>query len=196
MPITADVRATDSLTARLSLLDALRAHAALLMQQVRFTTAHTPALVEALAADLDLALGELHQIDQALRTVTEEFGALFESVFEGVCQVAQTGNLMRVNAAFAALLGYHSPAHLLGEKTSLDRFLVRPETPVLIARAAAEGTIRRVPLRLERRDGDMLELAADVHARRSMAGLFVGVNVMFAPGGGGALSHPHVAPTE
>ena len=172
MSIRADVRETDPPTARGSLLDALCAHAALLTHQVRFTTAHTPALVEALAADLELALGELHQIDLALRTVTEEFGALFESVSEGVCQVAQTGNLTRINAAFAALLGYHSPAHLLGETASLDRFLVRPETPVLIAWAAAEGTIRQVPLRLQRRDGGVLELAAlgwwGVHLARLM----------------------------
>jgi PAS domain-containing protein len=179
----ADVRGPDPPKAGMSLLDALRAHIALLTYQVRFTTAHTPALMEALAAELELSLGELHQIDQALRTATEEFGAPFESAFEGVCQVAQTGNLTRVNAAFAALLGYHSPAHLLGAAPTLARFLVQPAAPELIARVAGEGTVWQVPLRLARSDGELLELAADGHARRSVAGGFAGMNLIFSPGG-------------
>ncbi len=190
MSITADVGGPDPPTAKMSLLDALRVHAALLTHQVRFAIAHTPALVGALAADLELALGELHQIDQALRAAMEEFGAPFESAFEGVCQVAQTGSLTRVNAAFAALLGYRSPAHLLDEVPVLARVLVRPATPVLIARVAGEGTVWQVPLRLARSDGQVLELAADIHPRRSVAGGFVGMTLIFGPGGDRAAGPP------
>lgn len=164
------------------LLGALRAQAALLTYQVRFTTVPSSALAEALVANLELALGELHQIDLALRTATEEFSGLIESVSEGVCQVAPTGGVTRINAAFATLLGYRSPAHLVSEASALDRVLIRPEIRALIARLESEGAVRQVRMSLQRRDGSVLAALADAHPRRSPFGVFLGVNIFVGLG--------------
>ncbi len=180
MMATAVSRADGSSTA-MGFLDALRAHAALLTYQIRCTAADPAALAVALAADLELALSELHQMHLVLRTATEEFAELLESVTEGVCQVAQIGAVTHVNAAFAALLGHASPAQLLGEAPALADLLVRPEANALIARVEAEGALQHVPVLLRRQDGELLEMLADTHARRSPTGTFVGMHAIIIP---------------
>jgi PAS domain S-box-containing protein len=97
-------------------------------------------------------------VEDALRASEEHYRALVEQAPAGICRVGRGGEVLAVNSALAAMLGYASRSEaielmrisgLFADPAERDRVLT------LLASAAASGTEH---VRLRRADGSAMTL--------------------------------------
>ena len=77
----------------------------------------------------------------------------FSDAASGFFLIREDGAFLQVNASFAAMLGYESPAHLLAEKTSLAGLCRGPEEGAALLALLRESPRRNLVAALYRRDG-------------------------------------------
>ncbi|MBD0266935.1 MAG: PAS domain S-box protein [Cyanobacteria bacterium Co-bin8] len=65
--------------------------------------------------------------DIALQRAEEKYRSIFENVAEGILQVTPEGKFLSANPALADMLGYSSPAELMGQVSDINRLYVDPE---------------------------------------------------------------------
>ena len=100
-------------------------------------------------ADLKEAAVARRRVEEALRASEEHYRALVEQAPAGICRVNRNGELLAVNSAFAAMLGYASRSEAL-EIARISGFFAdqgeRERVMTLLGSGAATG-IEHVRLR-------------------------------------------------
>jgi PAS domain S-box-containing protein len=98
---------------------------------------------------------ERRQTLAALGASEERYRRLFEEAVDGICEVQLDGTIMRVNPAFARMVGYGSPEELVG--TNVDRLYAEPDGRSRVLAHVGEGeTIVGVDALWRRKDGAAL----------------------------------------
>ena len=109
-------------------------------------------------ADLKEAAVARRRVEDALRASEEHYRALVEQAPAGICRVGRGGDILAVNSALAAMLGYASRSEALELMRISGLFADRAERErvlTLLASAAATGTEH---VRLRRADGSAVTL--------------------------------------
>ena len=96
--------------------------------------------------------------EEHLRESEERYRRLFEDSVMGISETAPDGRLMRVNLAFARMLGYETPAAMIAEVNGRDRkFFLDPAGEEEVRRILKErGFMEPREMRITRRDGTPL----------------------------------------
>ena len=116
-------------------------------------------------------VGERKQAEQALRASEESYRKLFEESPTGRVESTVAGTPLRVNLAFASLLGYASPEQFMAAVTNtsvLYADLSEREAAAVLVRE--HGAVRGFELRMRRRDGTTVWVAIDGRAVRNPDG--------------------------
>ena len=97
----------------------------------------------------------------SLEESERRYRTLFERNPAGMSLTLADGRIVDCNPAFARILGFESPADVLG--TNVDALYAQPkERDQLLERVAAEGTAVNVELQMRRRDGRLIWVLASV----------------------------------
>ncbi|MGE4559802.1 MAG: Cache 3/Cache 2 fusion domain-containing protein [Desulfobulbus sp.] len=125
-----------------------------------------------LARTFNHMTGELKRNTATLREREEEFRGIFENAMEGVFQSSLEGRFLKVNPAFAELLGYESPEALMEAVSDIrHQFYVRPEErDQLLAIIGQQKKISGFEVQCYRRDGSMIWISASAGLRSIRAG--------------------------
>ncbi len=116
-------------------------------------------------------VGERKQADQALRASEERYRELFEESPTGRLESTATGTPLRVNRAFASLLGYASPEQFMATVTNTSvLYADQGEREPAAALLREHGGFREFDLRMKRRDGTTVWVAIDGRAVTSAEG--------------------------
>ena len=104
--------------------------------------------------------------ERKLMTSEMRYRGLFENVVDGVYIASRDGDIIAVNPALVAMLGYDS-AEELKSSGRTTRLYVNPiDRERVIARLEAEGAVRNFEYRLRRKDGEeivVLENSRAIH---------------------------------
>jgi diguanylate cyclase (GGDEF)-like protein/PAS domain S-box-containing protein len=107
----------------------------------------------------------------ALVAAADSYRAIFENSVVGMCQSTPEGRFLNVNPAFAALLGYPSPAVLLREITHIPDMYAEPsERAGVLAKLDSAGRAELLELKLRRRDGSLIWVLESARAVRGADG--------------------------
>ncbi len=121
------------------------------------------------SGDTNNSLGET--VDE-LRARAEEFQSIFDNSALGIFQSSIEGRFLRVNPAFAEILGYDSPENLTSSiKDIHNQFYAAPERRREIM-AAVEGDdgLSRFEAELQRKDGSVITASLNIRAVRDRNG--------------------------
>ena len=118
------------------------------------------------------------QLEDAQRRSGEEFRAIVEQAAHGIYRSSVEGKLLRVNPALAQMLGYASPAELLGLELARDVYVEPSERDRLIAQYQAAETIRGVEVTWKRKDGHHILVRLSGRPLRGDAGEVVGFSML------------------
>jgi two-component system cell cycle sensor histidine kinase/response regulator CckA len=111
----------------------------------------------------------------ALRRSEEKYRDIFERAVEGIFQIGPDGALIDVNPAFAAMLGFESPAELMAKTRSISDlvFAISGDAGGLLALLKRSDTVRGIEQKLSRRDGVAIWASINARAIRDQAGRIV-----------------------
>jgi PAS domain S-box-containing protein len=120
-------------------------------------------------------ISERKQAQQALQAAEARYRDLFENSPSGVAKTALDGTLIDANPAYASLLGYDSVDQFLGEVPAVTALYDKGSDRHALLEAVGErGQVRGLQLRLRRRDGSWIWVAADVQATTGADGELTG----------------------
>ncbi len=108
----------------------------------------------------------------ALRASADEFQSIFENSALGIFQSSIAGRFLRVNPAFADILGYDSPEDLISSiKDIQSQFYATPERRrEILAAVEAEDDLTRFDAELQRKDGSVITASLNIRAVRGRNG--------------------------
>ena len=129
------------------------------------TVPELPVFRLAELAGVSGALGEAMAIMQTrtaeLRESEQRYRSMFERNPAGMSLSLADGRIVDCNEAFARILGFASPADVLGANAA--EFYVQPkEREQLLERVKTEGSVVNVELQFRRRDGRFIWVLANV----------------------------------
>ena len=108
---------------------------------------------------------------QALSEAERKYRELFEHSVVGLFRTHPDGHLLEANPAMARLLGYSTPADLLGNGRHVSEIYAVPEERApLVERIVTEGRLDRYELQMRHRDGHLLWMELSVHTVYDAAG--------------------------
>jgi PAS domain S-box-containing protein len=109
---------------------------------------------------------------EALRRAEEKYHSIFENAVEGIFQTSPDGQFITANSALARMLGYDSPAELLGSRTDIARqHYVEPARRSEFKRLLERhGVVREFEHQAYRKDGSKIWLSENVRAVRDEGG--------------------------
>ncbi len=116
---------------------------------------------------------ERRSAEDALRNSEAKFRGLFESVMEGVYQVARDGRLLAVNPAFVQLLGYDS-AEEICRVPAASLYWNPADRDTYVRRMDSDGEVRNDEYTLRRKDGSMLVVVDNGRVVRDKQGKVTG----------------------
>ncbi len=107
---------------------------------------------------------------EALRLAEERYRGIFEHAVEGIFQSSPDGRYLRVNPAFARIMGYDSPQEFVAELTVLDRVYVDPGRREEFVRITqSRGAVSHFESRVYRKDGRIIWVSESARAIRNEA---------------------------
>jgi diguanylate cyclase (GGDEF)-like protein/PAS domain S-box-containing protein len=108
-------------------------------------------------------LTELKATQEELRRAEQRYRSMYQNAVQGMFQSRLSGELIRINPAYASLLGYDSPAEVLAIKDGADKFYFDPEDRLKMLRAVKKGgSVVNHELRLKRKDGKPVWILANI----------------------------------
>ncbi|MCA1816610.1 MAG: EAL domain-containing protein [Acidobacteria bacterium] len=109
---------------------------------------------------------------EALRQAEAQYRSIFENSLHGIYQSTPDGRFLNVNAAFARMLGYDSPAELVSNYRSIEQdYYADPSIRATLRRTLEEGgAVRGFECQARRRDGALIWTRENFYAVRDSAG--------------------------
>jgi PAS domain S-box-containing protein len=129
-------------------------------REVRLAT--SVARHTALALSASRAVAESETRRRQAEDAEERYRGLFERSLAGIFRTKRDGHITECNPAFARILGYGSPAEIIGRHSS--EFYIEPgeRTKLLAEIESAGGTLANVEVTLRRKDGTPLAVLMNV----------------------------------
>ncbi len=115
--------------------------------------------------------GPLESMDE-LRARADEFKSIFDNSTLGIFQSSIEGRFLRVNSAFAEMLGYDSPEDLTSSIEDIRRqFYADPEKRLeIMAAVEAANGLSRFETNLQKKDGTLITASIRMRAVRDRQG--------------------------
>lgn len=108
-------------------------------------------------------LTDLKETQEELKRAEQRYRNMYQNAVQGMFQIQQGGQLMRVNPAYARILGYDTVAEILSIKEGAIKFYFDPEDRArLIRTLQKKGTVENHELRLKRKDGRPVWVLANI----------------------------------
>jgi len=108
-------------------------------------------------------LTELKVTQQELTRAEQRYRSMYQNAVQGMFQSRLSGELIRVNPSYAAMLGYSSPDEVLALKEGDHRFYFSDEDRTRMIRAVKKnGAVVNHELRLKRKDGKPIWILANI----------------------------------
>jgi diguanylate cyclase (GGDEF)-like protein/PAS domain S-box-containing protein len=99
-------------------------------------------------------LTDLKETQEELKRAEQRYRNMVQNAVQGMFQIRLSGEFMRVNPAYARILGYDSVDEVLALKEGAIKFYFNPEDRArLIRTLQKKGTVENHELRLKRKDG-------------------------------------------
>ena len=107
-----------------------------------------------------------------LRARADEFQSIFDNSALGIFQSSIEGRFLRVNSAFAHILGYESSRELIDSIQDIHKqFYLQPERRhEIMAAVEAEDGLSRFETELQRKDGSVITASLKIRAVRNDRG--------------------------
>jgi sigma-B regulation protein RsbU (phosphoserine phosphatase) len=115
---------------------------------------------------------ERHRMDVALLAAEEKYHSIFDHLIEGIFQTTPEGRYLLANAALARIYGYGSPQELMDSVTDIGQRLYVDEgrRNEFIRLMHERDTITGFESQIYRKDGSIIWISENCHARRSSTG--------------------------
>jgi diguanylate cyclase (GGDEF)-like protein/PAS domain S-box-containing protein len=99
-------------------------------------------------------LTDLKETQEELKRAEQRYRNMVQNAVQGMFQVRLSGKIIRVNPAYARILGYDSVDEILALKEGAIKFYYNPEDRARLIRILQKkGTVENHELRLKRKDG-------------------------------------------
>ncbi len=123
-------------------------------------------------AELEVALAESRQREQALRQAEERFRSIFDNAVEGIYQTTPEGRFLSANPAMARMLGYESPEALCAAVSDIGQQLhVTPERRAEFKQLLQEhDRIHGFECQVYRKDSSIIWISLTARAVRDAQG--------------------------
>jgi diguanylate cyclase (GGDEF)-like protein/PAS domain S-box-containing protein len=108
-------------------------------------------------------LTELKATQEELRRTEQRYRSMYQNAVQGMFQSRLSGELIRVNPAYASILGYNSPTEVLAVKDGEREFYFDPGDRLRMLRAVKKkGSVINHELQLKRKDGKPVWILANI----------------------------------
>ena len=108
-------------------------------------------------------LTDLKEAQQELRKAEKQYRNMYQNAVQGMFQSRPSGELIRVNPAYARILGYDSVDEVMSLKEGANKFYFSSEDRDRMIRAVREkGTVVNHELQLKRKDGKPVWILANI----------------------------------
>jgi diguanylate cyclase (GGDEF)-like protein/PAS domain S-box-containing protein len=108
-------------------------------------------------------LTDLKAAQVELKRAEKQYRSMYENAVQGMFQSKLSGELIRINPAYARILGYESIDEVLSLKDSANKFYFSSEERDRMIRAVKKnGTVVNHELRLKRKDGKPVWILANI----------------------------------
>jgi PAS domain S-box-containing protein len=117
----------------------------------------------------------LKQTKDTLINSEEKFRSIFENAVDGMFQATPQGKYLRVNPAYAGMLGFESPEEMIAEIDDIQSDLyVDPDDRNTIKLLYEQlGVVRNFETQLKRKDGQKIWISANARAVRDDRGIIL-----------------------
>ena len=112
---------------------------------------------------------EQKKAEAALRESEEKYRSLFESTHEGIVISGPKGEIVRVNSAFAAMLGYDSPEELVGIP-AVELYVDPKARKAVFKKLREEGYVKNYELLFKKKDDSPIYVVITALIRRDEEG--------------------------
>jgi PAS domain S-box-containing protein len=114
----------------------------------------------------------LKQTEETLIKSEEKYRSIFENAVDGMFQATPEGKYLRVNPAYAKMLGFETPKEMIAEIDDIQSDLyVDPDDRNTIKLLYEQlGVVRNFETQLKRKDGQKIWISADARAVRDDQG--------------------------
>ncbi len=115
---------------------------------------------------------ERHRMDVTLLAAEEKYHSIFDHLVEGIFQTTPAGRYLLANAALARIYGYNTPQELMDSVTDIgERLYVEDGRRDEFVKLMRErDTITGFESQIYRKDGSIIWISENCHARRSSTG--------------------------
>ncbi len=115
---------------------------------------------------------ERKRAQEALRQSEEKYRAIFKDSIMGIYQSTPEGRYLRVNPAFARMLGYDTPEQMLNEVTNIaEQLFLRPKDRQRMLQALDDnGMIRTYEIETRQKNGNVVWISVNAKAVRNDEG--------------------------
>ena len=108
-------------------------------------------------------LTELKVTQRELKRAELRYRSMYQNAVQGMFQSRLSGELIRVNPSYAAILGYSSPDEVLGFKEGAHKFYFDHEDRLRMIRAVKKkGAVVNHEIQLKRKDGKPVWVLANI----------------------------------
>ena len=115
---------------------------------------------------------ERHRMDITLLAAEEKYHSIFDHLIEGIFQTTPDGRYLLANMALARIYGYNTPQELMDSVTDIGRKLYVEESrrDEFVRAMQEQGTITGFESQIYRKDGTIIWISENCHARRDSRG--------------------------
>lgn len=115
---------------------------------------------------------ERHRMDVTLLAAEEKYHSIFDHLIEGIFQTTPDGRYLLANMALARIYGYATPQELIDSITDIGQRLYVEEgrRDEFIRLMQKQDTIIEFESRIYRKDGSVIWISENCHARRGAHG--------------------------
>jgi sigma-B regulation protein RsbU (phosphoserine phosphatase) len=115
---------------------------------------------------------ERHRMDVTLQAAEEKYHSIFDHLIEGIFQTTPEGRYLLANIALARIYGYNTPQELMDSVTDIGRRLYVEEgrRDEFVRLMHEQDTIAGFESQIYRKDGSVIWISENCHARRSTRG--------------------------
>lgn len=108
-------------------------------------------------------LTDLKATQEELKRAEQQYRSMYENAVQGMFQSRPSGELIRINPAYARILGYESEEEVLSIKEGANKFYFSSEDHDRMIRAAQRnGALVNHELQLKRKDGKPVWILANI----------------------------------